>query len=298
MKKQLSLLVCLMLTASAAVAQTTVAPTPAAPPVLENRQAEPQTWKRYTVSGEHFSVLLPTVPAMTTTVMTLRPLKKTQRERMLGVYADGVVYGIWILENVKQQSLDEFIGQYRPADSIPSSETTVTVNGVNGKQYTSNNTSIRQMTQYFSNEGRLYKFTAGGDLVTDDVAKQFFSSIVLGKKVDGMEVADGIGQPFEGAAGEPAVTGKEVNRKARLFQKPEPRYTEDARQAQITGTVVIKAVFSSSGSVTNIRVVSSLSHGLTERAIDAARKIKFTPAIKDGKYASMWMQLEYNFNLY
>jgi len=37
---------------------------------------------------------------------------------------------------------------------------------------------------------------------------------------------------------------------------------------------------------------------LLERAIDAAKKIRFIPAVKDGKYVSMWMQLEYNFNLY
>jgi len=44
--------------------------------------------------------------------------------------------------------------------------------------------------------------------------------------------------------------------------------------------------------------VSGLPHGLTEQAIAAARKLKYIPAVKDGKYASMWMQLEYNFNLY
>jgi len=35
--------------------------------------------------------------------------------------------------------------------------------------------------------------------------------------------------------------------------KPEPRYTEKARQDQLNGTVTLRAVFSSSGAVTNIR---------------------------------------------
>jgi outer membrane biosynthesis protein TonB len=45
-------------------------------------------------------------------------------------------------------------------------------------------------------------------------------------------------------------------------------------------------------------VVQGLPYGLTEQAIAAARKLKFVPAMKDGKNVSMWIQLEYNFNLY
>jgi TonB family protein len=93
-------------------------------------------------------------------------------------------------------------------------------------------------------------------------------------------------------------TGRDVTTKARLLSKPEPQYTEDARKNQITGTVVLKVVFSSNGSVTNIRTVSGLPYGLTEKAIAAARQIRFEPATKDGHRVSMWMQLEYNFNLY
>jgi protein TonB len=89
-----------------------------------------------------------------------------------------------------------------------------------------------------------------------------------------------------------------VTSKARVLSKPEPQYTEEARKNQITGTVVLRAVFSSSGQVTQIRAVSGLPYGLTERAIAAARQIKFVPATKDGRQVSMWMQLEYNFNLY
>jgi TonB family protein len=93
-------------------------------------------------------------------------------------------------------------------------------------------------------------------------------------------------------------SGKEVSSKARVISKPEPQYTEEARKNQITGTVVLRAVFASSGQVTNIRAVSGLPAGLTERAIAAARQIKFIAATKDGHTVSQWVQIEYNFNLY
>jgi TonB family protein len=91
---------------------------------------------------------------------------------------------------------------------------------------------------------------------------------------------------------------KDVTVKARVLEKPEPTYTEAARKNQITGTVIIRAVFASSGQVTNIVAISKLPDGLTEKAIAAARQIRFIPASKDGHPVSMYIQLEYNFNLY
>ena len=121
-----------------------------------------------------------------------------------------------------------------------------------------------------------------------------------GGNVGGGDFNAGGGGPGGGGGGDYSriFTGKDVTSKARLISKPEPQYTEDARKNQITGTVVLKVVFASNGSVTNIRTVSGLPYGLTERAIAAARQIKFVPATKDGHQVSMWMQLEYNFNLY
>ena len=46
------------------------------------------------------------------------------------------------------------------------------------------------------------------------------------------------------------------------------------------------------------RAVQSLPFGLTERAIAAARMIRFRPATRDGRPVNVYMQLEYNFNLY
>ena len=94
------------------------------------------------------------------------------------------------------------------------------------------------------------------------------------------------------------MSPKEVTVKARIISKPEPTYTEEARKNQTSGTVVLRAVLSASGQVTGIRAVSGLPFGLTERAIAAARQIKFTPAQKDGRAVSQYIQIEYNFNLY
>ena len=90
----------------------------------------------------------------------------------------------------------------------------------------------------------------------------------------------------------------EVNVRARVVSKPEPQYTEEARRNQITGTVILSVIFSRTGQVTNIRPVQPLCCGLTEKAIVAARQIRFVPATRNGQTVSVYMQLEYNFNLY
>jgi TonB family protein len=90
----------------------------------------------------------------------------------------------------------------------------------------------------------------------------------------------------------------EVTERARVLSKPEPQYTEEARRADITGTVILRVVFSKTGEVTNIRALQPLGGGLTEKAIAAARQIRFVPARRNGQAVSMYMQLEYNFNLY
>jgi tetratricopeptide (TPR) repeat protein len=93
-------------------------------------------------------------------------------------------------------------------------------------------------------------------------------------------------------------TGREVTTKARILSKPEPTYTDEARQYQIQGTVILKAVFASDGTVKHIHILRALPAGLTEQTIRAAREIKFIPATLDSKAVSTWMQLEYNFGLF
>jgi TonB family protein len=103
-----------------------------------------------------------------------------------------------------------------------------------------------------------------------------------------------------GEGGDPnrVYTTKDVTSKARILSRPEPQYTEEARRNQVTGTVVLRAIFAANGSVTGIKAIKGLPDGLTEKAIAAARQIKFVPAQKDGRAVSQYIQIEYNFNLY
>ena len=76
------------------------------------------------------------------------------------------------------------------------------------------------------------------------------------------------------------------------------KYTEIARTNRVQGTVVLQAVFGSNGEMQSIRVIRGLPDGLTRKAIEATRKIKFDPATRNGKPVSVRGTLEFTFNLY
>jgi TonB family protein len=90
----------------------------------------------------------------------------------------------------------------------------------------------------------------------------------------------------------------EVTKKAVITSKPEPGFTESARAFGVTGVVRIRAILAATGMVEGVSVVKWLPHGLTQKALDAARRIRFEPAQKDGRPVSQYVTLEYNFNIY
>ena len=89
--------------------------------------------------------------------------------------------------------------------------------------------------------------------------------------------------------------GTEVDQKARITSRPLPSYPEEA---QVSGTVKLRAVLKYDGSVEILSVIEGLPNGVTERAIEAAKKIGFEPARRNNKPVSQLMIIEYNFNLY
>ena len=91
----------------------------------------------------------------------------------------------------------------------------------------------------------------------------------------------------------PIYKGNEVNKKLRILGKPEPDFSAQERRERFHEKIILTTVFCGSGEVTKIRVKSGLSDRLDAKAIEAARKIRFTPGEKDGKKVSQWLIVEY-----
>lgn len=261
---------------------------------------DPAQWKRYTISGEEFSVTLPSLPAMASNKAFSNVVDHWRLERVLTTSAAGASYSIYACENLKRpQSLADFIADQAAKFGLDmTSESNLKVSGFPGKQYTVRDGTKFVTEQFFATEGHLYRFIAISAGADNPGVRQFLSSIALGKNQDGIAVVDGPGDPLLPDGAGKTFRRKEVDKGARITNRPEPSYTDEAKARSVRGVVVLTAILSSTGKVTDITVVSGLPYGLTQKAIEAARKIKFTPALKDGKPVSMWIQLEYNFNLY
>jgi len=89
----------------------------------------------------------------------------------------------------------------------------------------------------------------------------------------------------------------EVSKKPVVTAQPNAEYTKEALQHQITGIVYVWAVLRASGEVTDIKLRSGLPFGLSEKAMEAASKLKFVPGEKNGVPVSVRTILEYEFKL-
>src|SRR2546422_895402 len=82
-----------------------------------------------------------------------------------------------------------------------------------------------------------------------------------------------------------------------VLYKVDPEYSEEARKAKYSGTVVLQAVVDATGTTRDIRVVRSLGLGLDEKAIEAVNKWKFKPGVRNGQPVSVQATIEVNFRL-
>jgi len=79
----------------------------------------------------------------------------------------------------------------------------------------------------------------------------------------------------------------------------EAEFSDEARRAKYQGVCLIQMIVDSQGIPQNPRVVRPLGMGLDEKALEAVRKYRFKPAMKDGKTAvPVMITVEVNFRLY
>jgi hypothetical protein len=84
-----------------------------------------------------------------------------------------------------------------------------------------------------------------------------------------------------------------------ILEIPKPKYpVRENGTICVTGNVRLRVQFLASGKIGKISPVSSLPYGLTEKAIEAAEKIKFEPAIKDGEPITVFKVVVMSFTIY
>jgi len=113
----------------------------------------------------------------------------------------------------------------------------------------------------------------------------------------GNGAGDGYGPGSGGGIGGGAYTiGGDVAAPI-LISKTEPEYSEEARKAKYSGSVLLTIVVDQNGVPRDIRVVRPLGLGLDEKAIEAVRKWKFRPGTKSGRPVAVQAQVEVSFRL-
>jgi periplasmic protein TonB len=111
------------------------------------------------------------------------------------------------------------------------------------------------------------------------------------------------GGPFRPGGGRTTGSGNDIavmseTLRPTILYREKAKYTEEARQRKVEGTVVLTVVFGADGRIHDIRTVRGLPEGLTETSIEAAQKIRFHPAVQNGRPVSVRATLEFSFALY
>ena len=80
---------------------------------------------------------------------------------------------------------------------------------------------------------------------------------------------------------------------------PEAEFSDEARRAKYQGVCLVSLIVDAQGNPQNPRVIRALGMGLDEKALEAVRRYKFKPALKDGRTpVPVMITIEVNFRLY
>lgn len=110
---------------------------------------------------------------------------------------------------------------------------------------------------------------------------------------DGSGVGPGSGG---GTGGGPYRPGGGIE-PPRLLREVKADYTEEARQRGLTGDVVLEIVVRRDGAVGDIRILQGLDAGLNDRAVQAVRQWRFTPARRQGTAVDVIVEVAVEFKL-
>ncbi len=83
-----------------------------------------------------------------------------------------------------------------------------------------------------------------------------------------------------------------------VIHSVEPEFTEEARRANYQGNVSIRLIVDSQGNPQDVRLASHLGMGLEQKAVEAVRQYKFSPATYQGHAVSVQILIDVDFHLH
>ena len=110
---------------------------------------------------------------------------------------------------------------------------------------------------------------------------------------------NGYGPGYGGNAGGGYYqVGGRISAPVPIYQ-PEAEFSDEARRAKYQGVCLVSLIVDAQGNPQDVHVVRALGMGLDEKAVEAIRKYKFRPAMKDGKTpVPVIVTIEVDFRLY
>ena len=282
-------------------------------------QADPPTarvsWERYLDSDRKVSVNLPKMPIKVENIDVCRELVRDAYY----AYAEGVVYEFTVVYRKKNNipcptkvpfsditlanQLEELrtpIPPFPRATPQAPMESTEQVSGISSYKFESSN-----QTQWLipeMNKGRWVELAVHHRRSAKVDTSRFIASLSFDSR-EGKDIGDGADATIgdigvkndsaEGIKADPAQSDSLM-----VIAKPRAKYTEEARRNNVTGTVRLKLTLLSNGTVGNVEPVTTLKYGLTEQAVDAARKVVFIPRTVNGTRVTSVVTFEYGFSIY
>lgn len=82
-----------------------------------------------------------------------------------------------------------------------------------------------------------------------------------------------------------------------ILREVKPQYTEEARRRNVEGEVVLEVIVQADGTVGRVRVLQGLGSGLDQRAADAVRLWRFSPARRHGSPVDVLVEIAVDFRL-
>lgn len=102
----------------------------------------------------------------------------------------------------------------------------------------------------------------------------------------------------ESAVEAPIVPYQKLEERPKPLNSPDPSYPQIAREREMKGTVIIKVLLRTDGTVDQAEIAKSTGYPILDNAaLEAARKWTFTPAMQRNKPVRVWVSIPFTFTL-